>query len=140
MLRSYSRSLQGARRYLALGLVLGMDGNFDNAAPPFAEQLVRFSDLVEGERMRQQRPQIQSTVPYQFHQPAHSLLASRAKRRDDLVIAEARGEGLEGYRQFSGIDAQARQRATGAENAQGALKCPLRAERFDRHIDSYAVC
>ena len=35
-----------------------MDGDFDNAALPITEQLVRFGDLVEGERVRQQWSQL----------------------------------------------------------------------------------
>jgi hypothetical protein len=57
---------------------------------------------------------IESAVAYEFHQPAHALFAPGAKRRDDLVITEARGERLERNRQFSRVDTQAREGATRA--------------------------
>jgi hypothetical protein len=55
------------------------------------------------------------------------------------VIAETRGERLKRHRQFSGIDAKARQRTTGAENTEGAFESGLPAESFDCNVHAPAI-
>ena len=45
------------------------------------------------------------------HQPAHALLAARAQRRDDAVVAEAGGERVVRHLQLARVDAEARERA-----------------------------
>src|SRR5262249_31792566 len=91
----------------------GSDSHLDYAFPPFTKQLVGSHDMIECETVCQKRPQIEAAVAHQLHQPTHPLLAARAKRGDDLVIAKARGKRFERDGQFSRIHAEARQRATG---------------------------
>ena len=40
-------------------------------------------------------------MPNEFHQSAHALFATGAKGCNDLLIAEAGGEGLYWYREFA---------------------------------------
>src|SRR5690242_15182646 len=54
-----------------------------------AEQLVRLPDLVEREPVRHQRCRIEPPRADHVDQPPHPLLAARAERRDDPVVAQA---------------------------------------------------
>ena len=83
---------------------------------------------------------VRSTRPAadELHQAAHALLAARTERGDDAMVAEAGGERVVGHLQLARVDAQARERAAGAQAAQRVLERLLRAERLDRHVGAAA--
>ena len=72
------------------------------------------------------------------HQAAHSLFSAGAKRRHDLVIADAGSKGVVRHLKFSRINAEAAERAARTQATQTILKCLLNAERFDRNIRATA--
>jgi hypothetical protein len=53
-----------------------------HAIQTFAKEKVGFTNLVQCESVRQQRPKINPRVKYDLHQPSHSLLSARAPRRN----------------------------------------------------------
>ena len=71
-----------------------MDGDFDDAVAPLAEELVGLPNIPKCEFVREQRSEINPSCLHQRDQPAHPLLSARTKRGDDLVIAQPRGEGV----------------------------------------------
>src|SRR5687768_5651751 len=114
---------------------LRRDRDLDHAVTLTGEQLVRFLDLVERKAMRDEWPQVERTRAHDVDQAAHSLLPARAERRHDLVIADPRGERVERDQQLARVDAEARQGAARAQDAQAALERLLRPERLDRDVD-----
>ena len=74
---------------------LRFDCDLDDVVPPFAEKFISSGDALQRKRVRQKGSQIQASMSHQLHQPLHALLAAGAERRDDLVIAESRGEWLQ---------------------------------------------
>jgi len=91
---------------------LRSDCNLDDTIASFTEDLIRLIDLIEAESVRQERGQVQALLPNQFHQPAHALFASRAKRCDNFVISQTSGKGLDRQREFSRVHPQAGERST----------------------------
>ena len=68
----------------------------------------------------------------------HPLLAARAERGDDAVVAEAGRERVVGHLELARVDAQARQRAARPQAAQRVLEGPLGAQRLDGHVGAAA--
>ncbi len=83
-----------------------------------AEQVERFPDVVEREPVRDYRAKIDPMVLDRRHQTAHAFLAARAERRDDLLIGEPCVERFIRRHHFARVDAQTRQRASGANRAK----------------------
>src|SRR5262245_38007773 len=87
---------------------LWFNGHFKRSVESFAEDPVSFLDVVERECMCQQRSQIHSPAPDHFHQTSHPLLAPRAERRHDSVIAQPRGKSVVWNIEFARINSEAR--------------------------------
>src|SRR5215470_6473260 len=102
------------------------------------EEVVGGLDLGKGEGVCHELAEREALRGDDAHQPPHALLAARAERRDDRVFAEARRERFEGYGEVPRIDAQARNRASGAYDAQAILERLLLPERLDRDVDAAA--
>ena len=107
--------------------------------PLGAEEIERLVDVVEPEAMRDQRAEVDAAVRDHRHQPAHPLLAARAERRHDPLIAQAGVDRLVGRDELAGIDAEARERAAGTDRAQRVLERLLPSQRLDRHVDAAAA-
>ena len=87
---------------------LWLDGDLDHTVAPLAEELIGVDDVVQRKRVRNERNEVKASVPHELHQLAHPLLATRAERRDDLLVRKARGKRLNGHRKLAGINAKAR--------------------------------
>src|SRR5687768_12954887 len=61
--------------------------HLDDTFAPLAEQCVRFSNILELERVRQERCQIDALGPHELHQASHAFLTARAQRGDHAMIA-----------------------------------------------------
>src|SRR6187431_1618387 len=83
------------------------DGDLQNVVPAVAEEVIGRADLVEREPVRDERQWIEATRLHHPHQASHALLAARAQRRDDRLIAETRCEGLVRDLELARVDAQA---------------------------------
>ena len=121
------------------GFQLGPDCNLDHAVASLSEDLICLIDLIECERVRQERGQIQPAMPDQFHQPAHALFATRAERCDNLVISEAGCKRLRRQRELSRVHTKAGERTTGSQNAECALEGGLSSQCLDGHVDPSAA-
>src|SRR6185437_2392283 len=75
-------------------------------------------------------------MTYNLHQAPHTFLAARAKRRDDAVIANPRGEGFVRNLKFAGIDTETRQRSRRPQTAQRAFKRLLRPQSLNRDVSA----
>jgi len=89
------------------------------------EQFVGRFDFVQFEAVRNQRLQIDPTRFDDRHESAHALLAAGTERGHDLVVAETGREGIQRDPQIGRVDAEAGERASGPENAQGVLERAL---------------
>jgi len=58
------------------------------------EHVERFGDVIEREGVCDQRTEIHATSLDRRHQAAHALLAARAERRDNLLVAKPRVESF----------------------------------------------
>jgi hypothetical protein len=96
-------------------------------------------DVVEAEVVRHERRQIDAAMFDHRHQPAHPLLAARAQRRHDLLIAEAGIERLVRRDELARVDAEAGERSARANRPQRVLERLLQTQRFDRDVDAAAV-
>jgi hypothetical protein len=64
----------------------------DDAIVSITEEFLGFPESVERNRVRWERPKIQSAVTHQLHELRHPFLSAWAKRSDDFVVVEARGK------------------------------------------------
>ena len=62
-----------------------------------------------------------------IHQSPHPFFTAWAKRRRDLVIADACGKRVIRHLQLAGINSKARKRAAGTQGSQTILKGLLRS-------------
>ena len=69
--------------------LLWPDRHLEATVTTRAEDLIRFDDLVEIERVREQRRRIETLRLHQLDQPAHAFLPAGAKRGNDFLIAKA---------------------------------------------------
>src|SRR4051812_46262676 len=113
---------------------LGPDRHFHYTVESLTKQRVSLSDILERERVGEQRCEIDAAMADNFHQPAHALFPTGTKRRHDAMISDAGGEGFIGNGKLAGVDAETGQRSRGPQAPQGAFKSLLRAECFDTHI------
>src|SRR5947209_8553121 len=77
-------------------------------------------------------------MPDHLHQAAHTLLPAWAECCHDAVIANACTESFIRDLQLAGIDAEAGERATGTQRAQGILERTLCTERLYAHVRAAA--
>jgi hypothetical protein len=80
---------------------LQFDRHFHYTVTMVRKEFVGVRYFFELEAMRKQGCQVQSLVENHLHQTPHPFLPARAQGRDDAVIAQACGEGLDWHRQFS---------------------------------------
>src|SRR5690349_17971049 len=73
------------------------DGNLEHAITSLTENLVALAQVIQRERVRQKRSRIEPARLDERQQPSHALLAARTERRHDVMVAEARGEGIVGH-------------------------------------------
>src|SRR5262245_41622035 len=99
----------------------GPDGDLHDAVALVGEQVVGLLDLRQTVGVRDQLAEGEPLGGDDAHEAPHTLLAARAQARDDVVIAQARRERVERHRQVAGVDAQARDRAARAYDAQAVL-------------------
>src|ERR1051326_4013498 len=86
--------------------------------------------------MRDERMQIEPSALHHRDQALHAVLAAGAERRDDLDVGDAGAERVIRNRELAGVDAEARDRAAGANDAETVLERLLRPERFDGDVDA----
>src|SRR5262245_38117555 len=84
--------------------------------------------------MRDHRFQADTAGCDHTHQPPHPLLSARAKRRNDLVVAESRCDRTERDLKVVRVDTEARERPTRTQDAEASFERGLRAQRLDCHI------
>src|SRR6185503_6835193 len=111
---------------------LRSDRDLQHAVTAVAEQIVGLDDVVESEPMRDEREGIEAAGLDRRDEPPHALLAARAKRGDDAVIAQSSCERFVGHLELAGVHAKAREGAARPQATEGVLERPLRAERLDR--------
>ena len=127
-----------ASALLVVGEAIGRDGDLEHAVAAVAEQLVGLDDVVEGEAVGDERQRVEAAGLDGRDEPPHPLLAARAERGDDAVVAEAGRERVVRHLELARVHAEARQRAAGPQAAQRVLERLLRAERLDRHVGAAA--
>src|SRR3954454_2636544 len=113
---------------------LRSDRHFHHAVQAFTKQIVSCCYVVKGERVRQQRREIDASIANNLHKPTHALFATRTKRCHDPVIADTRCECFIRNVEFAGIHHKTRQRTRRSQTAQCALKRLLSAKSFNRYI------
>src|SRR4051812_18276601 len=67
----------------------GPDRDLDHLVALVAEELVGVLDLIQREAVGHEPAEVDAAVTDQLHQLAHPLLAARAQRREDLLVADA---------------------------------------------------
>ncbi len=89
--------------------------------------------------MRDERLQVGPPSLDHPHQPPHPLFAAGAESRDDPMVAQAHCERIERNPEAPRIDAEARERAARAKNAEGGFERGLRPQRLDRNVHAAPV-
>src|SRR5262249_1297126 len=82
------------------------------------------------------RSEVKAAVFDHLHQPPHSFFSAGTQRCDNTVVADARGEGVIGDLELSGIHAKAGKSAARPQAAQAILKGLLQPESFNSNIDA----
>src|SRR6185436_10901916 len=100
----------------------GPDGHLHHAVALVGEQVVSGLDLVQPEGVGHQLAEGEPLGGHHAHQAAHALLSARAQGGHDPVIAQPGREGVERHVQVARVDAQARQRAPGADAPERVLE------------------
>src|SRR5690348_11175913 len=102
--------------------LLRTDGDFHDAFAALAEDGIALGDVFERERVREQRGGVEAAGADDVHQTAHAFFAARAQRCDDPVIAQPGGKRLVWNLELAGVNAKARQRASGAKAIETTLE------------------
>src|SRR5689334_18706815 len=99
-----------------------MQRHLQDAVTLFAEEPVRFFDVLEREVMGHQWRQVHASALDHRHQTPHALLATWTECRNDALVTEAGIQRFVRRDELAGIDAEARQRSTGPGRAQRVLE------------------
>src|SRR6185369_11181223 len=87
----------------------GPDRDLEDAVATIRKQVVRLDDVVEPEPMGDERQRVEPAGLHGRDQPTHPLLAARAQRGDDPVVAEAGRERVVRHLELARIHTKARQ-------------------------------
>src|SRR5512138_3894230 len=90
---------------------LGFDRNLEDASFAFAKNAVGFDDVAQAIAMRDERSRVEPARLNERHEPAHAFFSAGAEGGDDVVVANAGGEGFVGDLQLARIDTEARERS-----------------------------